>query len=212
MPDGDTRNFSMANAPRESDGVQLHIRRIPGGQFSEAVLASLQKGDKLDVEIPSGEFYLRTESEKPIVCLATRHRFRSDQIHHRGFDRFAETAAACGFYWGGRRRQDLYLASLRQMVRRAPWLTFTPVLSEPDAGWRGATGLVMKPSARHPRDCRAAGLCLRQSRDDPPAPSAIFKVSAGLPNGRSSPIPLLPSESGSCRNEAASRMRAGVGK
>ena len=71
MPDGDTRNFSMANAPRESDGVHLHIRCIAGGQFSEGVLAGLAKGDKLRIEIPYGEFYLRTGSEKPIVCLAT---------------------------------------------------------------------------------------------------------------------------------------------
>jgi len=33
MPDGDTRNFSMANPPHESDGAQLHIRHVPGGRF-----------------------------------------------------------------------------------------------------------------------------------------------------------------------------------
>src|ERR1700759_5024278 len=71
MPDADTRNFSMANAPCESDGVQLHIRRIPGGQFSEGVLARLRKGDKLSVEIPFGEFFLRTGTDRPIICLAT---------------------------------------------------------------------------------------------------------------------------------------------
>src|SRR5260370_21391630 len=71
MPDGDTRNFSMANAPHESDGVQLHIRHVPGGRFSEGVLAGLQPGDKLEVELPYGDFYLRADSEKPIICVAT---------------------------------------------------------------------------------------------------------------------------------------------
>ena len=109
MPDGDTRNFSMANAPRESDGVQLHIRHIPGGQFSEGVLARLHKGDKLKVEIPFGEFYLRTGTEKPMVCLATGTGFAPiksiiEDLIARGNTRPVR------LYWGGRRRQDLYMA------------------------------------------------------------------------------------------------------
>ena len=71
MPDGDTRNFSMANPPHESDGAQLHIRHVPGGRFSEGVLVGLRQGDKLEVELPYGDFYLRTDSEKPIICVAT---------------------------------------------------------------------------------------------------------------------------------------------
>src|ERR1700744_3847162 len=139
MPDGDTRNFSMANAPRESDGVQLHIRRIPGGQFSE-VLATLQKGDRLSVEIPFGEFYLRTGTERPVICLATGTGFAPiksiiEDLIARGSSRPVH------LYWGGRRRQDLYMASLAdKWTARAQWLTFTPVLSEPDAHSRGGTG------------------------------------------------------------------------
>jgi NAD(P)H-flavin reductase/ferredoxin len=142
MPDGDTRNFSMANPPKESDGVQLHIRRIPGGRFSEGILGNLQKGDKLKIEIPYGEFYLRTGSEKPIVCLATGTGFAPikamiEDLIGRGNTR------SFRFYWGGRREQDLYLADLpKKWEARTAWLKFTPVLSEPNAGWSGATGLV----------------------------------------------------------------------
>jgi NAD(P)H-flavin reductase/ferredoxin len=142
MPDGDTRNFSMANPPEESDGVQLHIRRIPGGRFSEGMLARLRKGDKLKIEIPYGEFYLRTGSEKPIVCLATGTGFAPlkamiEDLIGRGNTRRVR------FYWGGRREQDLYLADLpKKWEARAAWLKFTPVLSEPNADWSGATGLV----------------------------------------------------------------------
>src|SRR5260370_36405398 len=71
MPEGDRRNFSRANPPHESDSAQLHIRRVPGGRFSEQVLAGLQKGDKLEVELAYGDFYLRSDSEKPVLCLAT---------------------------------------------------------------------------------------------------------------------------------------------
>jgi NAD(P)H-flavin reductase/ferredoxin len=210
MPDGDTRNFSMANAPRESDGVQLHIRRIPGGQFSEAVLASLQKGDKLDVEIPFGEFYLRTESEKPIVCLATGTGFAPiksiiEDLIVRGNSRRVR------LYWGGRRRQDLYLASLPdKWSARAPWLTFTPVLSEPDAGWRGATGLVHEAVLRDIPDlsgwqvyaCGNPAMTRSAERD--------FQSLGGLPDGQFFADPFVPSGNPrAAGNEAASGMRAG---
>src|ERR1700742_1096526 len=140
MPDGDTRNFSMANAPRESDGVQLHIRRIPGGQFSDGVLARLEKGDKLEGEIPFGEFYLRPGSDKPMVCLATGTGFAPiksiiEDLIARGNTRQVR------LYWGGRRQHDLYLSNLAEKWQaRISWLQFVPGLSEPQAGWRGAAG------------------------------------------------------------------------
>jgi NAD(P)H-flavin reductase/ferredoxin len=142
MPDGDTRNFSMANGPRESDGVRLHIRRIPGGHFSENMLARLKKGDKLKIELPYGEFFLRTGSDKPIVCLATGTGFAPvkamlEDLIDRG------NARSVRLYWGGRREKDLYLTDLpRRWEARLGWLKYIPVLSEPAADWRGATGLV----------------------------------------------------------------------
>jgi NAD(P)H-flavin reductase len=210
MPDGDTRNFSMANAPRESDGVQLHIRRIPGGQFSEGVLASLQKGDKLRVEIPFGEFYLRTGTEKPIICLATGTgcapiKSIIEDLIVRGNSR------RVSLYWGARRRQDLYLASLpEKWMKRAPWLTFTPVLSEPDADWRGATGLVHEAVLRDIPDLSgwqvyACGnpVMIRSAERD-------FASLAGLPDGQFFADPFVASGNPEApANETIGRMRAG---
>src|ERR1700761_3040627 len=193
MPDGDTRNFSMANAPRESDGVHLHIRKIPGGQFSEGVLAGLQKGDKLKVEIPFGEFYLRTGTERPIVCLATGTGFAPiksiiEDLFVRGNSRPVR------LYWGGRRRDDLYLANLAEKwMARAPWLNFTPVLSEPDADWRGATGMVHEAVLRDISDLSgwqiyACGnpLMIRSAERD-------FHERGGLPDGQFFADPFVAS-------------------
>jgi NAD(P)H-flavin reductase/ferredoxin len=193
MPDGDTRNFSMANAPRESDGVQLHIRRIPGGRFSEGVLARLAKGDKLTVEIPYGEFYLRTGSDKPIVCLATGTGFAPiksivEDLIARGNTRSVR------LYWGGRRRQDLYLLDVTdRWSARAPWLTFTPVLSEPDADWSGAAGLVHQAVLRDIPDlsgwqvyaCGNPAMIRNAERD--------FQALGGLPDGQFFADPFVPS-------------------
>ncbi len=203
MPDGDTRNFSMANAPRESDGVQLHIRRIPGGQFSEGVLARLNKGDKLDIEIPYGEFYLRTEFEKPVVCLATGTGFAPiksiiEDLIARGNTRRVR------LYWGGRRRQDLYLLEIAEKWQaRMAWLQFVPVLSEPDAGWHGATGLVHEAVLRDILDLSgwqvyACGnpLMIRTARRD-------FETLAGLPDGQFFADPFVSSGNVSSGNPEA---------
>ena len=193
MPDGDTRNFSMANSPRQSDGVQLHIRRIPGGYFSEQVLAGLKKGDRLKIELPYGEFYLRTGSDKPIVCLATGTGFAPvkamiEDLIDRG------NARSVRLYWGGRREQDLYLTNLPEKWQaRAAWLTYVPVLSEPAADWRGAAGLVHRAVLRDVPDLSgwqvyACGnpLMIRNARRD-------FQTLGGLPDDQFFADPFVSS-------------------
>lgn len=142
MPDGDSRNYSMANPPRENDGAQLHIRQVPGGRFSEGLLAALDKGSKLEVELPYGEFRLNEASDKDIVLLATGTGFApiksivEDRARHGN-------SRPMRFYWGARTAADLYMDELpRKWADSHDWFTYIPVLSEPDADWMGRTGLV----------------------------------------------------------------------
>lgn len=142
MEGGDSRNYSMANPPHESDGVQLHIRHVPGGRFSEGVLAGLEKGDALKVELPYGEFSLDEDVDHPVILLGTGTGIAplksiiEDQIKRGG-------SRAMHLYWGARNSQDLYLADLpAQWSKRLPGFSFTPVLSEPELGWSGRTGWV----------------------------------------------------------------------
>jgi ferredoxin-NADP reductase len=69
LDNGERRDFSMANPPRESDGAQLHIRHVPGGAFTSYVFETLKRGDRLKLEFPFGDFTLR-ESDKPILFVA----------------------------------------------------------------------------------------------------------------------------------------------
>ena len=193
MPDGDTRNFSMANPPHQSDGAQLHIRRVPGGRFSEGVLATLRPGDQLEVELPYGDFYLRTGSDRPIVCLATGTgiaplKSMIEDLIKRGNKRPVR------LYWGGRRRQDLYLAELAaKWATRVAWFAVTPVLSEPDADWQGATGLVHHAVLKDRSDLSGAQvyacgnpLMIRRARRD-------FETTARLPADQFFADPFVPS-------------------
>jgi len=141
MPDGDSRNFSMANPPQQSDGAELHIRHVPGGRFSETVLASLRANDTLNVEIPFGEFFLR-DGVQPIILLATGTGFAPikaivEDMIKRGIRRPAT------LYWGARSEVDLYLPALiAKWSAQASWLRTVLVLSEPGTVWAGQAGLV----------------------------------------------------------------------
>jgi CDP-4-dehydro-6-deoxyglucose reductase len=147
LRDGARRSYSMANAPHtqaESPSVQLHIRHMPGGLFTDQVFGTLKEKDLLRIEGPYGSFYLREDSNKPIVLLASGTGFAPikaiiEHIQHKAIMRPVR------LYWGGRRPADLYmndwvLAQTAQMSQ----LSYVPVLSDalPEDGWRGRTGFV----------------------------------------------------------------------
>ena len=142
LPDGDTRNYSMANAPAESDGAHLHIRHVPGGKFSERVLAHLRPGDALKVEVPYGDFFLRDAPDRSIVLVGTGTGFAPLKSIVEDLIR-RDVRRPCRLYWGGRTDADLYMSDLpRKWAARHPWFSFDPVLSEPHSAWAGRRGLV----------------------------------------------------------------------
>jgi CDP-4-dehydro-6-deoxyglucose reductase, E3 len=121
--------------------VQLHVRHVPGGRFSEGVLGRLTKGDKLRVELPFGEFMLREGSSKPAVLLSTGTGFAPvKSIVEDAIKRKIERPLH--LYWGARRANDLYLAALAQEWHDGGRVKFVPVLSEADDTWTGRRGFV----------------------------------------------------------------------
>ncbi|MDN7599081.1 2Fe-2S iron-sulfur cluster-binding protein [Burkholderia gladioli] len=141
LDDGTRRNYSMANPPHESDAVQLHVRHVPGGRFSGEVLGRLEKGDKLRIELPFGEFTLREDAGKPAILIATGTGFAPvksivEDALRRRIDR------PMTLYWGARTEADLYLASLARKWHDSGRLRFVPVLSAPHEGWAGRRGLM----------------------------------------------------------------------
>jgi NAD(P)H-flavin reductase/ferredoxin len=135
LANGERRDFSMANPPRESDGAQLHIRHVPGGAFTDHVFSELKRGDHLTVEIPFGDFVLR-ESEKPIVFVAGSTGFAPigsiiQDMAIKGIDRDMT------LYWGARRRSGLYSNLPAKWAAQNPRFKYVPVLSdEPEPGIR----------------------------------------------------------------------------
>lgn len=146
LKDGARRSYSMANAPSRvgtPPAIELHIRHLPGGLFTDQVFSTLKEKDILRVEGPFGSFFLR-ESAKPAVLLASGTGLAPikaliEQLRDSGDPR------PLALYWGCRSRADLYLHDWAlQAAAELPQLRYIPVLSEPKAedGWTGRTGLV----------------------------------------------------------------------
>ena len=144
LKDGKRRSYSMANAPQDDAYVQIHVRAVPNGQFSQYVFNEMRDRAILRFEGPHGSFFLREDSDKPIVFMAGGTGFAPIKaiIEHAFFSHIDREMV---LYWGCRSLEDLYMAALpAQWAKEYPNFTFIPVLSEPKAAdnWQGRTGLV----------------------------------------------------------------------
>ena len=150
LKDNKRRAYSIANAPHEEGLLELHIRHLPGGLFTDPLFGQTADGkqikekDILRFEGPLGSFFLREDSKKPIIFLASGTGFAPikamlTSIQNKKIDREIH------FYWGGRRPKDLYMDSLcQEFTHTIPGFHYIPVISEalPEDGWQGRIGFV----------------------------------------------------------------------
>ncbi len=142
MKDQKPRCFSLANAPHHDELLELHVRNISGGAFTQHVFNEMKERDILRFKGPMGSFFLREDSDKPIIFVASGTGFAPIKA-------IIEHALEIGikrpmhFYWGGRTLADLYmLETARQWEGHG--VVCTPVLSEatPEDNWQGRVGFV----------------------------------------------------------------------
>ena len=145
LKDGSRRSFSMANAPHDDEFIQLHVRHVPGGQFTDHVFGRMKEREILRFEGPLGTFFLREDSAKPIVFVASGTGFAPiksiiEQALYKGNPR------PMVLYWGARRPKDLYMneLSLRWAIEHAGQFRYIPVVSDAlaDDQWSGRSGFV----------------------------------------------------------------------
>lgn len=145
LKDGQRRSFSIANLPQAAadEGLELHIRHVPGGHFTPTVFNALRARDLLRFEGPFGVYFLQPEVERPAIMVAGGTGFAPIKalIQQALGD---DPARAIHLFWGARAGADLYLDGLAQSWAAAhPNFRYTPVLSESAAAdWHGATGWV----------------------------------------------------------------------
>lgn len=150
LKDNKRRAYSIASAPHEQGPLELHIRHLPGGLFTDPLFGQASDGkqikekDILRFEGPLGSFFLREDSKKPIIFLASGTGFapiKSMLMHIQE----KKIKREIHFYWGGRRPKDLYMDSLcQEFMHTIPGFHYTPVISDALAedAWQGRTGFV----------------------------------------------------------------------
>ncbi|HXU93926.1 MAG TPA: CDP-6-deoxy-delta-3,4-glucoseen reductase [Gallionella sp.] len=132
------RSFSLANAPHDDGLLELHVRNIAGGAFTSHVFNEMKERDILRIKGPLGTFFLREDSDKPIIFVASGTGFAPvkaiiEHALHIGVER------PMHFYWGVRKQSDLYmLDKIKEWEARG--IKFTPVVS--DEPWSGRSGFV----------------------------------------------------------------------
>ncbi len=142
LEDGRRRAFSIANAPHDDEFLELHIRHVDGGEFTEWVFSRMKERTILRIQAPLGSFVLDEHSQRPMIFMGGGTGFaplkgQIEQAFQAGIDR------PMYLYWGVRAERDIYLRELPEnWAREHANFTFVPVLSEPGEGWAGRTGWV----------------------------------------------------------------------
>ncbi|MGE5095267.1 MAG: 2Fe-2S iron-sulfur cluster-binding protein [Betaproteobacteria bacterium] len=141
LPDGTQRSFSMASPPA-GNAVDFHIRRIPGGRFTQSMLAEMQPGDLVEVEIPLGTFRYHEEDYREILMVATGTGISPLKCILESLMDDPDCPPV-RLYWGGRTPRDLYLhEEIPAWGERLFEFRYEPVLSRADASWSGHRGHV----------------------------------------------------------------------
>jgi CDP-4-dehydro-6-deoxyglucose reductase len=153
LKDGRRRSFSLANPPHHDEFLELHVRHVPGGYFTDHVFHDMKEKALLRIEGPLGSFFLREESDRPIILVGGGTGFAPlkgilEHAFEIGIDR------PMHLYWGARAKADLYLDALpRAWAEQHSGFQYTPVLSDPATGddWPGRIGFVHEAvAADHP--------------------------------------------------------------
>lgn len=185
LKDGRRRSFSLANAPEHDALLELHVRRVPGGHFSEYVFTAMPEKTLLRVEGPLGTFFMDEQSTRPVLLIAGGTGFApiKGMLEHH----FATGGTtSMHLFWGVRALRDLYQDDLvRGWVQSHPHFRYTPVLSDPCAedAWSGASGYVHEEVVRHYPDLSAYDVYASGPPAMVQAAHALF-CAHGLPSDR----------------------------
>lgn len=147
LPGGRRRSFSIASPPHCSRVLELHVRRVAGGEFSERLFDEDPQNALLSVEGPLGQFVYRPGVAPMLLVGGGTGIAPLLSILRHVIDNGIERDMT--IYWGVRSERDLYAhAALEDLAQRYPAdgsparLRYVPVLSEPSSDWRGSRGFV----------------------------------------------------------------------
>jgi CDP-4-dehydro-6-deoxyglucose reductase len=144
LPGNRRRSFSLANPPHDADLLELHVRRVATGEFTEQLFAGSLARTLLRIEGPLGQFCFRTESARPALLIGGGTGYAPLRSMLRTLLEGGDQRPL-HLYRGAVSADDLYEdAIIHDWCHRYPNLQYTPVLSEPrpQDAWTGRTGWI----------------------------------------------------------------------
>jgi len=151
---GEERAYSIASSPNEPGIVELIVRLIPGGLCTTYMFYKLKVGDSIYHTGPYGDFYLREETNDPIICVAGG----SGSAPIRSiitYLREKKSERKIISFYGGKTPKDIYFTEYYQdIAQEMKDFTHIPAISEPadGDGWDGEKGLITGPMEHHLTD------------------------------------------------------------
>lgn len=138
------RAYSIASDSEDKNHLELMIRQVTKGAATTFVHKALMIGDKIDIDGPFGDFYLREDSKKDIICIAGGSGMAPIKsilykLKQQGMPRKVK------YFFGARTQNDLFLTEeLMQLSKDYPNFEYIPALShaDDDKDWKGEKGWI----------------------------------------------------------------------
>ncbi|MFF2042995.1 globin domain-containing protein [Kitasatospora sp. NPDC058170] len=136
------RPYSIANAPRPDDSLEVHVRRVPGGLLSTALVEDVMPGELLRLGPALGDAVLDPGSPRPLLAVAGgtgwgQTKALLEQLAATRDPRHVTVVLAA------RSDADQYdLAAVERLLARCDRLEVLTASPAPGAGRDGATALV----------------------------------------------------------------------
>jgi len=139
MIKGDKRSYSIANIAETYNGIELHIRKVNNGLFSDYIFNELKLNQLLRIDGPIGSFFVR-DGNAPIIFLAGGTGFApikamvekliTNKVNRKIY-----------IYWGVSKVAGFYSEVADGWQSQYSNIIYTPVLSG-DEVYSGKKGLV----------------------------------------------------------------------
>ena len=151
------RSYSIANAPRDNGLIDIHVRAVPGGMVSTALVGHCATGDTVLLGAARGDMAVPDDPGRDLVCVAGG----TGLAPLKAITEAVVAAAGQGrrraitLYVGVRRKSDLYdVRDLETLTLSYPPLTVIQV-AEHELDFAGRIGRLPEVVWTHPsfRDC-----------------------------------------------------------
>ncbi|MFJ7997075.1 globin domain-containing protein [Streptomyces sp. NPDC096310] len=132
------RHYSFASAPRPDGLLSFHVKAVPAGWVSNALVHHARPGDVLRLGPPAGSMTVDHSTDNGLLCLGggtgiAPIKALIEDVAERGHRRPVEV------FYGARSDHDLYdMETMLELESAHPWLSVRPVVAEgPTAGLAG---------------------------------------------------------------------------